>query len=262
MNFDWAFFVDQLTSPNGAYIRALWTTLYMAVIAQLLGIALGAIVAAGRLSKMGFLSFLAFLYTWVIRGIPVIVFMVLLYTGVAAAGIFRFEDITIGSFTLRASVQAAIAALSIREGAYMSEVIRNGVQSVERGQLDAARALGMPWWTVLGRVVMPQALRVIIPPLGNNFNIMLKTTSLASVIGVQELFLVTRSISAATFKVFEMFTIVALNYLLLTTIWAVIQVLIEMRLNRHEADTSAKPWWKRVAEFLSGTGTPNTPGAV
>ena len=103
---------------------------------------------------------------------------------------------------------------------------------------------------------------MIIPPLGNNFNIMLKTTSLASVIGVQELFLSTRSISAATFKVFEMFTIVAINYLLLTTIWAVIQVLIEMRLNRHEAEASETPWWKRVAEFLAGTGTANTPGGA
>jgi len=261
MNFDWTFFVDRLFSPTPLYVQALWVTLYVAVIAQLLGIAIGAVVAAGRLSGNRFLTTLAFIFTWVVQGIPVIVFMVLLYTGIAAAGIYRFEDISIRSFTLRANIQAAIVALGIREGAYMAEIIRNGVQAVERGQIDAARALGMPWWNVLRRVVMPQALRVIIPPLGNNFNIMLKTTSLASVIGVQELFLVTRSISAATFKAFEMFSIVALNYLLLTTLWAIIQVFIEMRLGRHNLDDSDLPWWKRVGQFLSGSGQ-TSPGAA
>lgn len=261
MNFDWTFFADRLFSPNATYVQALWVTLYVAVIAQLLGIVIGAFVAAGRLSANRLLAVLAFLFTWVVQGIPVIVFMVLLYTGIAAAGIYRFEDVTIGSITIRANIQAAIVALGIREGAYMAEIIRNGVQAVERGQIDAARALGMPWWTVLARVVVPQAMRVIVPPLGNNFNIMLKTTSLASVIGVQELFLVTRSISAATFKVFEMFSIVALNYLFLTTLWAIVQVSIEMRLGRHDLDGDDTPWWRRVGEFLAGHGR-TTPGAA
>lgn len=262
MSFDWEFFWEQLLSPRETYVTALWTTLYLAVIAQVLGTALGAVIAAGRLSNFRVLRVLAFIYTWLIRGVPVIVFMVIFFTGLAAANIFRFEDFDVFGFEISANVQAAITALAIREAAYMSEVIRNGIQSVEQGQIDAARALGMPWWRVLGRVVIPQAMRVIVPPLGNNFNIMLKTTSLASVIGVEELFLTTRTISAATFRVFEMFLVLALNYLLLTTIWAVIQVIIETRLQRHEADEIQKPWYQRVFDALSGAGEGAEPRGI
>jgi polar amino acid transport system permease protein len=252
MSFDWEYFGNHLLRPNSVYVTALWTTLYLALISQTLGTLLGAVIAGGRLSPFRILRTAAFVYTWLIRGVPVIVFMVLFFTGLAAARIYRFEDIDILGFEIDANIQAAIVALSIREAAYMSEVIRNGLQSVEEGQISAARALGMPRWMVMRRVVIPQAMRVIIPPLGNNFNIMLKTTSLASVIGVQELFLTTRSVSSTSFRVFEMFLVLALNYLILTTAWAVIQVLIEMRLRRHEADADMLPWWRRLLISLGG----------
>lgn len=253
MSFDWEFFWRHLLNPSEGYLAAFGRTIYMAVTAQALGIGIGALVAAGRVSKLRIPRVLAFLYAWLIRGVPVIVFMVLFYTGLAAADIFRFEDIEISGFVLSANIQAAIIALGVREGAYMSEVIRNGVQAVEDTQIEAAKALGMSRWTTLRRVTIPQAMRVIIPPLGNNFNIMLKTTSLASVIGVRELFLTTRTISSVTFRVFEMFIILALNYLVLTTVWAVFQAYIEAQLTAHEAVETEKSSWERLIEFLGGS---------
>ena len=150
----------------------------------------------------------------------------------------RFQDIEIFNVVIRGNVQAAIICLSMREAAYMAEVIRGGILSVENGQIDASKSLGMSWWQSMYRIILPQSLRVVVPPMGNNFNIMLKTTALASVIGVEELFLTTRTISAATFKVFEMFLVLAIAYLIITMGWSLLQILMEYRLNRHEQDLS------------------------
>ena len=132
----------------------------------------------------------------------------------------------------------------------MAEIVRNGIQAVASGQIEAARSLGMGPWLVTWRIVIPQATRVIVPPLGNDFNHMLKTTSLASVIGVQEIFQITESLSATTFKTFELLSVVALNYLLLTAIWNVIQGVIETRLRAHELDESVRGWWQSLLYYL------------
>ena len=103
------------------------------------------------------------------------------------------------------------------------------------------------------RIVIPQATRVIVPPFGNDFNHMLKTTSLASVIGVQEIFLLTEAMSATTFKSFELLSVVALNYLVLTAIWNTIQGVIETKLRAHEIDRPVRTWWQSLIVYL----TPN-----
>tara|TARA_B100000900_G_C20382953_1_gene635337 strand:+ start:41 stop:817 length:777 start_codon:yes stop_codon:yes gene_type:complete len=233
---DWSFFADQLLTPSDKFVKAFFLVIYISLISMFFGIILGAFFAILRLSRNFLLQFLSFMYIWIFRSVPVMVWFVLFYTGFAIAGIFRFQDITIFDVVIRGNVQAAIICLSMREAAYMAEVIRGGILSVEQGQIDASKALGMSWWKSMYRITLPQSLRVVVPPMGNNFNIMLKTTALASVIGVEELFLTTRTISAATFKIFEMFLVLAIAYLVITMGWSVLQMIMEYRLNRHEQD--------------------------
>lgn len=250
MGFDWSFFFDRLINPGDVYLLALGRTIAMAVLAMALGLLIGIVVGFGRLSRYKPIAWLCAFYVWLVRGIPVLVLLVFFFSGLAAAGFFRFSDVTILGFTIGASFQAAVIALAIHEGAYMAEIVRNGIQAVARGQIEAAKSLGMGAWMVTRRIVLPQASRVIIPPLGNDFNHMLKTTSLASVIGVQEIFLLTESMSAATFKTFELLILVSINYLLLTTIWNIIQGIIETKLRAHELDTPVRGWGQSISYYL------------
>ena len=250
MGFDWSFFLDRILNPGEPYLLALGRTIFMAVLAMLLGLLLGVVVGFGRLSRITLVRAVCGFYVWLIRGIPVLVLLVMLFSGMAAAGLFRFSDIQLAGFTLSASFQAAVIGLGIHEGAYMAEIVRNGIQAVARGQLEAARSLGMGPWLVTWRIVIPQATRVIVPPLGNDFNHMMKTTSLASVIGVQEIFLLTEGMAATTFKTFELLSVVALNYLLLTAIWNFIQGVIEIRLRAHELDEPVFGWLQSLRFYL------------
>jgi polar amino acid transport system permease protein len=124
-------------------------------------------------------------------------------------------------------VQAGIVALSLHEAAYMAEIIRAGIASVALGQTEAAKSLGMSYIRIMRLIVLPQAARFIVPPLGNEFNGMLKSTTLVSVIGVPELLLTTETLTSATFRVFELYAVVALYYLTLTTAWGFIQARLE-----------------------------------
>lgn len=233
---DWSFFADQLLHPTDKFIKAFFLVIYISLISMLFGVILGTFFAFLRLSKNIFIQVFSFLYIWIFRSVPVMVWFVLTYTGFAIAGIYRFEDITIFGIVIRGNIQAAIICLSMREAAYMAEVIRGGILSVEQGQVDASKVLGMTWWQSMYRIILPQSLRIVVPPMGNNFNIMLKTTALASVIGVEELFLTTRTISAASFKIFEMFLVLAIAYLIISMGWSLLQLMMEYRLNRHEQD--------------------------
>lgn len=250
MSFDWSFFWERLFNPGEAYGWAIVRTLSMAVLAQLLGVLIGFIVGFGRLSKWRIIRALCGIYVWVIRGIPVLVLLVMLFSGMAAAGMARFGDLHIGYLVIPATFQAAVVGLGIHSGAFMAEIVRNGIQAVAHGQVEAARALGMTTWQVSRRIVIPQASRVIIPPLGNDFNGMLKTTSLASVIGVQEIFLITQTVSAATFRVFELLIIVSITYLILTSSWNVIQGVIETKLRAHDAVVPARTWRQAIVYSL------------
>lgn len=250
MGFDWSFFLDRIINPGEPYLMALGRTVVMAVLAMLLGLLIGLVAGFGRLSPFAPIRVACGFYVWLIRGIPVLVLLVMLFSGMAAAGLFRFTDLRIGDFTVTASFQAAVIGLGIHEGAYMAEIVRNGIQAVARGQIEAARSLGMSPWLVTWRIVIPQATRVIVPPLGNDFNHMLKTTSLASVIGVQEIFMLTEGMSATTFKTFELLTVVALNYIVLTAMWNVIQGAIETKLRAHELDETVQGRWQTLRMYL------------
>lgn len=256
MSFDWAYFVQRIVDPGDAYLMALGRTIAMAVLAMALGLAIGIVVGFGRLSRLRLIRFACAFYIWLIRGVPVLVLLVFFFSGLAAAGWWRFADMTVLGVTLTASFQAAVVALAVHEGAYMAEIVRNGVQAVGKGQIEAAKSIGMTPMQITTRITLPQASRVIVPPLGNDFNQMLKTTSLASVIGVQEIFLITESLSATTFKTFELLVAVALTYLTLTTVWNVIQALIETRLRAHEADERPPTLRERLIAALGGGGEP------
>jgi polar amino acid transport system permease protein len=230
--FDLGVFLAFLFQPNGAFIGALVVTVYVAVIAQTAGSLLGVLSALAGLSRNRLLRTISAVYVWFFRGTPLLVQLVLVYFGTPyLLGIDLFPpNAEIGFISLRGAIVAGIVAFSLNEGAYMSEIVRAGIQSVDTGQTEAAKSLGMTYRLTMTRIVLPQALRVIIPPLGNEFNNMLKTTSLLSVIAVQEMLRVANGQAAASFKYFEIYFAVALWYLLLTTIWSLIQGRIERRL--------------------------------
>ena len=227
MLFSWDFFAHQLLEPSAAFRHGLLLTVVISVVSQLLGSGIGLLAALGRISRLRTISSVAGLYIWIMRGTPLLVQIVFIYTGFAAANLFRFTDIALGPVVIPANVQAGILALSLNEGAYMAEIIRAGIAGIDPGQGEAARALGMPPTMLMRRIVLPQAFRLIIPPIGNQFNIMLKNSTLVSIIGVPELLLITETINSATFRTFELYSVVALYYLMLTTAWAFVQRRIE-----------------------------------
>jgi polar amino acid transport system permease protein len=171
-------------------LRTIWLT----VASMAIGVVLGAVTAVMRLSQNRIVSTAAWLYTWFFRGTPVLVqiifwFNIPLLIKSFSVGIpFGPEFWSEESKTLVTSTVAALLALGLNEGAYMSEIVRAGIISVDEGQAEAAQALGMTRLQIMRRIVLPQAMRVIIPPTGNETISMLKTTSLLSVISVFELF--------------------------------------------------------------------------
>jgi polar amino acid transport system permease protein len=239
MGFDWPFFWHYLLRPSSAYLNGLMLTLVLSVVAQTLGTVVGLFAALARMSRLKPLQLLVRGYVWIMRGTPLLVQIVFIYTGLAAGGIFRFEDISLGILTIPGNVQAGLVALSLNEGAYMAEIIRAGIASVDSGQTEAAKSLGMTYGLLMRRIVLPQAARFVVPPLGNEFNAMLKNTTLVSVIGVPELLLTTETLTSATFRVFELYAVVALYYLTLTTLWDLVQTRIEESFGKPTAQVEA-----------------------
>lgn len=246
MKFDWDYFWQSLLSPSPQFLNGLALTVVISISAMALALLLGLLVA--MMGRSRFLPFRIFssLYIWVIRGTPLLVQLVIIYTGFAAAGIFRFEDTTLLGFLVKGAVQAAIVALMLNESAYVSEIVRSGLESVERGQTEAALSLGHTPLAAMRWIIVPQAIRVMVPPLGNTFNGLMKSTSILSIIGVSELFQSGTTMSAASFKVFEIYIVVALYYLLLTTIWTFAQAGIENALNKRAGLPKAESVWKRL----------------
>jgi polar amino acid transport system permease protein len=230
--FDWSFFTNAVFHPSGQFMTGLWRTIYISVVAQALGVVLGFVIALMRRSRFFGVRAIGAGYVWLVRGTPLLVQLVVVYNGLAATGIYRFEDSQIGPWVIMGVIKAAILTLAANEAAYMSEIFRAALDSIDVGQSEAAKALGMTPALSMRLVLLPQAFRITIPPLGNEFNLMMKSTSLLSVIGVQEMFLTAQSINSATFKTFEIFLAAAVYYLALTGIWTVIQRWIEQRFDK------------------------------
>lgn len=218
MNWSWPFFFEYLT--NGFMMQGVWTTVWLSVVSMSFGILLGVIAALMKIAGNRAVRAVADFYIWLFRGTPVLIQLVIIYTGLPQIGI------RLGV------IESAIIGLALNEGAYFAEIVRAGIMSVDKGQDDAARALGMTWRERMWIVILPQATRVIIPPLGNQFNGMLKTTSLASVISMQELLRSAQMLAQIEFRVLEVYLVAALWYLVLVTIWSQIQKVIEARYER------------------------------
>jgi polar amino acid transport system permease protein len=233
---EWHIIWERIFHPDHAFLRALYTTVYIAVIAQAMGVLLGLVAALMRQSKALPLRWLSGLYVLLFRGTPLLVQIFFIYFGANLLLGFTLipNSLDLGLFTLDGAVVAGILALGINEGAYMREIIRAGIDSIDKGQMQAARSLGMTRSLGMRRIVLPQAARVIVPPLGNEFNNMLKTTSLVFTIGVYEMFADAEIHYSQTFKPVEYFLAVAFWYLVLTGVWSVIQAQIERKLTASE----------------------------
>jgi polar amino acid transport system permease protein len=229
LNFDWGFLGRSVFQPSEVFLQGLARTVYISVLAQVIGTAGGLVVEIARRSRWAPLRWLGSTYVWLLRGTPLLVQLVIVYNGLAALNLYRFSDVAIGPVVVLGVVQAAVITLAANEAAYMAEIIRAALDAIDVGQSEAATALGMTPAKTMRFVLLPQAARIVVPPLGNEFNLMMKSTSLLSVIGLQEMFLTAQAINSATFKTFEIFLAVAIYYLLLTTVWAVVQRWIERR---------------------------------
>jgi polar amino acid transport system permease protein len=225
---------------NDLILRGLWLTIEISVLAQAIGIALGVLLAVMRLSKNPVTSVTAWLYIWFFRGTPVLVQLLFWFAAVPLA----FKTFSIGvPFThltfydepmseFMTPFVVALLGLGLNEGAYMAEIVRAGILSVDEGQIEAAQALGMSSGLTMRRIVLPQAMRVIIPPTGNELISMLKTSSLASIVLLDELLRNAQGIYSTNLKNLELLIVASIWYLVLTTVASVGQYYLERRFAR------------------------------
>lgn len=256
--FEWAFIFDNVFAPP--ILRGVRTTVVMTLLAMGIGIALGVLVAVMRLSPNPLLSWSAWLFTWFFRAVPRIVLLVLfgnlgilwerLELGLpfdrqigALFGIDDFEARIFGvdARTFLTGFLAGLLGLALSEAAYMAEIVRAGIVSVDRGQTEAASALGLRRTQVLRRIVLPQAMRAIIPPTGNELIALLKDTALLAYVPVtSELWFQLSAIGARTFKLFPMLVAACLWYLFLTSLLMIGQHFVERYFSRG-FDVSRQP---------------------
>lgn len=261
--FDWDIFWKYLWPPSALQdplIRGgLIATIAVSIIAQALGVVFGLFAALGKMSKFAPFRLIADAYIWYFRGTPLLVQMALLFFGLGITHIYDFPDIILGDFKIIGAIQAGTLALAINEGAYMAEIVRAGIEAIEPGQMEAAKSLGMTFGLAMRRIVLPQAAKVIVPPLGNEFNNMMKTTSLMEFISAPELFFAYNQINARLFLPFELFIAVSLYYLAMTTVWSIIQARIEAGLGERKGIEKAPSMFERW--FGGGPRTSPTIGA-
>jgi polar amino acid transport system permease protein len=218
---------------QGYILGGVVLTLELTAISMVIGVGLGVLLAVMRLSPNPVVSSVSWFYIWFFRGTPVLVqifFWFNLNSVIHFIGVgIPFTDIgwRVGTNTLIPNVVAAILGLGLNEAAYMAEIIRAGIISVEHGQTEAAQALGMGRLMVMRRIVLPQAMRVIIPPTGNETISMLKTSSLAFIATVTELFTRQQQISSANFRVIELAIVASIWYLFMTSILTFGQYYVE-----------------------------------
>jgi polar amino acid transport system permease protein len=223
----------------GTILRGLVVTLELTAISMAIGIALGLVLAIMRLSPNPLLRTASWVYIWLFRGTPVYVqilfwgFFGALYprlsVGLPFGGPQLYHANTNSVITI---FVAAILGLGLNEAAYMSEIVRAGIQSVNEGQTEAAYALGMTRLATLRRIVLPQAMRLIIPPTGNETISMLKTTSLVSVIAVTELLYAAEQIYAVNYDTIQLLIVASIWYLVVTTVLSIGQYYVERHYRR------------------------------
>lgn len=232
---------------NPLILQGARMTLIVAVLSQLFGVALGVISALMRMSKNPFISGPANFYVWFFRGTPLLLQILFWFNGVPQ--LFG-GDPTVAHFLT--PFRVAVWALAINEGAYMTEIVRAGIESVEGGQMDAAKSLGMTYGMAMRRIILPQALRVILPPTGNEFIAMLKNSSLCVVIGLIELTNAARFTYSANYKVMELLVVAAIWYLVMTSVFSLLQAEVESRLAVGQRDRPPTLFGRMTEAFGAG----------
>ncbi len=241
-------------------LEGLRVTLELTLIAMAIGVALGIVLAVMRLSPNPLVSGSSWLYIWFFRGTPVLVQLIFwynisaLYPKIGLGIPFGPSFIHPNANELIKPFTAAILGLGLNEGAYMAEIVRAGIISVDEGQGDAARALGMTRLQTMRRVVLPQAMRVIIPPTGNETISMLKTTSLVSVIAVGDLLYAVGTIYSVNFKVIPLLIVASAWYLTCTSILYVGQYYLERYYGRGHSRAENARLWERMRTLASPHG--------
>lgn len=220
--------IQILTTYGGLLLAAMGQTLLLALCGLFFACILGLIFGLLSVVKNRVCNIVAVIFVDAIRGVPMIVLAFYIYLGIPA---LVNNALGFNGFTLTA-LQAGTVCLALNCGAYMAEIIRAGIESVDKGQMEAARSLGLPYWRAMVRVVLPQAIRTMIPSIINQFIITLKDTSILSVIGFPELVNTAKNVVANSFRVFEVWSIVALMYLIVITALSVLAKRVERRLNR------------------------------
>lgn len=254
----WTVVGDMLDDET--FIKGAWNTLKITVLGMLMGVVLGMLLAVMRMSQNKVLSWVSWFYIWFFRGTPVLV-QIFLWFNLSII----FETINLGPIykdemnDFMTPFVAGLLGLGLNEAAYMAEISRAGIQSVDHGQTEAAHALGMRGTRTMRRIVLPQAMRVIIPPTGNEFINMLKTSSLVFAIGFPELFLASRNFGSRTLAVMEALMVATIWYLALTTIFSIFQYYIERHFSKGTArqmpDTPLQRVWKHLTTFRHETGS-------
>lgn len=207
---------------------AMGQTLLLALCGLFFACILGLIFGLMSVVRSRVCNIISTIFVDAIRGVPMIVLAYFVYFGMP----YLFNNIMgIGGVTLTA-LQAGTICLALNCGAYMAEIIRAGIQSVDKGQMEAARSLGLPYWRAMMRVVLPQAIRTMIPSIINQFIITLKDTSILSIIGFPELVNTAKNVVANTFMSFQVWAIVAVMYLVVITLLSRLAKAVERRLNR------------------------------
>ena len=220
--------MGQIISVYGdLLLTAMGQTLLLALCGLFFACILGLIFGMMSVLKSRVCNIIAAVFVDIIRGVPMIVLAFFVYFGVPMV----INDLFNSGFTL-SPLQAGTICLALNCGAYMAEIIRGGIQSVDQGQMEAARSLGMPYWRAMRRVVLPQAIRTMIPSIINQFIITLKDTSILSVIGFPELVNTAKNVVAITYKSAQVWFIVGVMYLVIITILSRVAKLVERRLNR------------------------------
>jgi polar amino acid transport system permease protein len=247
--FQWSFMFDNMFRPP--VLEGVRTALVVTILAMIIGVVLGVVIAVMRLSPNPILSTAAWAYTWFFRAVPRVVLLVLfgnlgiLYSSYGFGVPFDRQlgnllgidwDLRFFSLDARTVVtgfMAGLLGLALSEAAYMAEIVRAGIQSVDPGQQEAAQACGMGRGVTLRRIILPQAMRVIVPPTGNETIAMLKDTSLLAFVPVtNELFFQLQAIGARTFQVFPMLVAACLWYLAMTSVLMVGQYFLERYFSR------------------------------
>ncbi|MDH2444045.1 amino acid ABC transporter permease [Amnibacterium sp. CER49] len=241
---------------------AAFVTLQLTVYSMVIGVALGLALAVMRLSPNPVVKSVAWLYVWIFRGTPVYVQLVfwglfsLIYPHVFLGVPWTSLGYSLSLSFMQNAFVIAVIGLALNEAAYMAEIVRAGLLSVDAGQEEAATALGMSWGQTMTRIIIPQAMRVIIPPTGNEVISMLKTTSLVAAIPLTtDLYGVARDISAVTYTPIPLLIVASLWYLLFTSILMVGQYFLEKRFSR--GVNARRPARGRAAGSLAAAGAPD-----